>query len=479
VELNRKNIKSILFILCGTILFTMSLLHLPEIFAGLRWIIAICSPVIIGLCLAFLLTPLCEWYERVLPKLWGKTRGFSGRQVRSFSVILALLSLAGLITIFVVGLIPQLRDAYFALKESFPKLMQDTLAFIDRGLRLFDLELPDYSRIDWPKVLQSVTDFFHIVSWDQLLSDVLSTAVNVIMTIVDIAIGLFIALRVVFSRERIGRFVRRFIKAYCPPQYTQRVFDFASLANRSFRSFLVGQLKEAFCLGTLCCIGMTILGLPYAVAASVIVGASALIPIVGSWIGGIAGVNVFIVLLIGIASGLIITLVTELADSMMLLANLGSGAAGMFETIMVTLLVTAMCGLIRVYGGFDTILYLIRKVFKGRIGGRLGVGLLVGAMDIATANNTVAIVMAGPIARDISKEYWITSKESASLLDTFSCIFQGVIPYGAQMLVAVSAAASLGVKVSAFDIIPFLFYPMLLAVCSLVYIVVGSVRGKK
>jgi len=290
VELNRKNIKSILFILCGTILFTMSLLHLPEIFAGLRWIIAICSPVIIGLCLAFLLTPLCEWYERVLPKLWGKTRGFSGRQVRSFSVILALLSLAGLITIFVVGLIPQLRDAYFALKESFPKLMQDTLAFIDRGLRLFDLELPDYSRIDWPKVLQSVTDFFHIVSWDQLLSDVLSTAVNVIMTIVDIAIGLFIALRVVFSRERIGRFVRRFIKAYCPPQYTQRVFDFASLANRSFRSFLVGQLKEAFCLGTLCCIGMTILGLPYAVAASVIVGASALIPIVGSWIGGIAGV---------------------------------------------------------------------------------------------------------------------------------------------------------------------------------------------
>jgi Na+/H+ antiporter NhaC len=87
--------------------------------------------------------------------------------------------------------------------------------------------------------------------------------------------------------------------------------------------------------------------------------------------------------------------------------------------------------------------------------------------------------MAGPIARDISKEYGITPKESASLLDTFSCIFQGVIPYGAQMLVAVSAAASLGVRVSAFDIIPFLFYPFLLAVCSLVYIIVGGVKKKK
>jgi Na+/H+ antiporter NhaC len=196
-------------------------------------------------------------------------------------------------------------------------------------------------------------------------------------------------------------------------------------------------------------------------------------------IGGIVGINVFLVLLTGIVAGLVITLLTGNADFMTLLGNMGSGASGMFETIMVTLLVTAMCGLIRVFGGFDSILYLIRKVFKGRIGGRMGVGLLVGAMDIATANNTVAIVMAGPIARDISKEYGITPKESASLLDTFSCIFQGVIPYGAQMLVAVSAAASLGVRVSAFDIIPFLFYPFLLAVCSLVYIIVGGVKKKK
>lgn len=196
-------------------------------------------------------------------------------------------------------------------------------------------------------------------------------------------------------------------------------------------------------------------------------------------IGGIVGINVFLVLLTGIVAGLVITLLTGNADFMTLLGNMGSGASGMLETIMVTLLVTAMCGLIRVFGGFDSILYLIRKVFKGRIGGRMGVGLLVGAMDIATANNTVAIVMAGPIARDISKEYDITPKESASLLDTFSCIFQGVIPYGAQMLVALSAAASLGSRISAFEIMPFLFYPFLLAVCSVVYIIVGGVKKKK
>ena len=91
-------------------------------------------------------------------------------------------------------------------------------------------------------------------------------------------------------------------------------------------------------------------------------------------------------------------------------------------------------------------------------------------MDIATANNTVAIVMAGPIAKQMSEEYGITGKKSASLLDTFSCIFQGIIPYGAQMLLAISAVSELGETPTAFQIIPFLFYPFLLLISSLVFI---------
>ena len=199
-----------------------------------------------------------------------------------------------------------------------------------------------------------------------------------------------------------------------------------------------------------------------------------LIPSVLVLIGGIAGLNVFLVLIIGILAGVAIVLLTGTVDFMSLLGSMGSGASGMFETIMVTILVSAMCALIREFGGFEALLAFIRRVFKGRVGGRLGVGLLVGAMDIATANNTVAIVMAGPIAKEISEEYHITPKESASLLDTFSCIFQGVIPYGAQMLVAISAS---GGVVSAFQIMPCLYYPYLLAAASVVYILVGA--GKK
>lgn len=197
-----------------------------------------------------------------------------------------------------------------------------------------------------------------------------------------------------------------------------------------------------------------------------------LIPYLLVLAGGIIGINVFVVLLIGIASGSIIMLATGATAVTDLLANMGSGAAGMYETTMVAILVSAICALIHEYGGFTALLNFIKRVFKNKKGGKLGMGLLVGAMDIATANNTVAIVMANPIAKEMSEEYDISPRNAASILDTFSCIFQGVIPYGAQMLVAVSAAAELGCNISAFDIMPNLFYPYILLFCSLVFIFV-------
>lgn len=187
-------------------------------------------------------------------------------------------------------------------------------------------------------------------------------------------------------------------------------------------------------------------------------------------VGGIIGVNVFVVLLIGIVSGAIIMLAAGHISPADLLANVGNGASGMFETSMVAILVAALCALIREYGGFDALLAGIHKVFKGKKGGQLGMGLLVGAMDVATANNTVAIVMANPIAKEMAEEYGITPRKTASILDTFSAVSQGIIPYGAQMLVAISAAHELGYDLSAFQIMPKLFYPILLLFSSLIFI---------
>ena len=196
-------------------------------------------------------------------------------------------------------------------------------------------------------------------------------------------------------------------------------------------------------------------------------------------VGGIIGINVFVVLLTGIVSGAIIMLAGGHITPVDLLTNMGSGVSGMFETCMVAILVAAMCALIREYGGFDALLDWIHKIFCGRKGGQLGMGLLVGTMDIATANNTVAIVMANPIAREMAQEYGITPRKTASLLDTFSCIFQGIIPYGAQMLVAISAVNELGGEISAFQIIPKLFYPMFLLLMSIITIMRSEKMDKE
>lgn len=204
-----------------------------------------------------------------------------------------------------------------------------------------------------------------------------------------------------------------------------------------------------------------------------------IIPYIIVLIGGIIGINVFVVLLIGIVSGAAIMLITGASYATEMLVSMGTGVSGMFETAMVAILVSAICALIEEYGGFMAVLELIKKIFKGRKGGKFGMGLLAGLIDIATANNTVAIVMANPIAREMADNYDISPKKAASLLDTFSCIFQGIIPYGAQLLVAVSVASDLGFAISSIDIIPHLIYPFMLFISSLIFIFILPDRDNK
>ena len=202
-----------------------------------------------------------------------------------------------------------------------------------------------------------------------------------------------------------------------------------------------------------------------------------LVPYVLVLIGGIVGINVFVVLITGIVTAIAIKLSLGL-EVLTVIKDMGNGANGMFEVVMVTLLVTMLSALMREYGGFDALLSGINKVFKGKVGGQLGISLLVSAMDVATANNTVAIVMAAPIAKTISEDYGITNTKTASLLDIFGSVVQGIIPYGAQMVTAVSAVVAAGMSISAGEIIPYLFYPYLLAISAIAFILIPALKPK-
>ena len=184
----------------------------------------------------------------------------------------------------------------------------------------------------------------------------------------------------------------------------------------------------------------------------------------------LVGINVFVVLGTGIVLFMIVGALTHSLSFMTAFTSMGAGSSGMFETIIVTILVASIGALMDEHGGFEAILDFIKIHFGGKRGGMVGIGLLTILVDIATANNTVAIVLAAPIAKQISEEYKISPIKTASLLDTCSCIAQGIIPYGAQLLVAASLAG-----ISSMKIIPFLYYPYLLAV----FVVISLIIDRK
>lgn len=183
----------------------------------------------------------------------------------------------------------------------------------------------------------------------------------------------------------------------------------------------------------------------------------------------VTGMNVFAVLGTGIVLFFGLGIATGVTDFSAAFSAMGVGTNGMFETMIVTILAASISAIMRDGGGFEAILSFIRRHFKGIRGGRWGIGLLTVLMDVATANNTVAIVVAGPLAKTISEEYGIDPKDSASLLDTFSCIAQGIIPYGAQLLIASALAG-----ITSLSIIPFLFYPFFLAVSVSLWILLSA-----
>ncbi len=186
-------------------------------------------------------------------------------------------------------------------------------------------------------------------------------------------------------------------------------------------------------------------------------------------IAALIGINVFIVLGFGLLLCTAIGIFSGSIDIHNIFISMGSGVSGMYETIVVTILATALSALIKYNGGFEAIITFIKKHFHGSKGGQLGIILISMLMDISTANNTVAIVVTAPIATDIRKEYEITPQRTASLMDISTCIAQGIIPYGAQLLIAAGIAG-----ISSIQIMPYLFYPYLLFVCVLVATFIGK-----
>lgn len=182
-------------------------------------------------------------------------------------------------------------------------------------------------------------------------------------------------------------------------------------------------------------------------------------------VGALIGINVFVVLVTGTVLSLVIGVATGSLAAGDMFTSVGTGVTGMYDITVISIVVACIVSLVKEFGGIQFILDLIRKSIRGQRGAEAGIAGLALLVDLCTANNTVAIVMAGPIAREISEEFGVCPKRSASLLDIFTSVGQGMIPYGAQLL---SAASLTGL--TPFQIMPYLFYPILMAVSAVLFI---------
>ena len=185
----------------------------------------------------------------------------------------------------------------------------------------------------------------------------------------------------------------------------------------------------------------------------------------------IAGMNVMRVLIIGILANGLIGIVTNSFDIFGWFNAMGTGITGMGELVIITLLAGGMLEIIRYNGGITFVIQKLTAHISGKTGAELSIAVLVSIANLCTANNTIAIITIGPIARDIARKFHLDPRKTASILDTFSCLIQGIIPYGAQMLIAAGLA-----KISPISIISNLYYPFIMGVCALLAILLRYPR---
>ena len=209
------------------------------------------------------------------------------------------------------------------------------------------------------------------------------------------------------------------------------------------------------------------------------------LPYVAVLVAALVGVNVFIVLVGGTVLSVIVGVALgAIAPDMIFIAigsglDGGSGIMNMYDITVISIICAGIIGLVRDNGGIEWILQRISGVVRGKRGAQFGIAALASLVDVSTANNTVAIVIAGPIARKISEEYDVSPRRTASLIDIFTSVWQGIIPYGAQILYASAGAAAAGMLVTPFDIIPYLFYPYLLGACALAFIAIWGGKTER
>lgn len=291
MELNKKNMRKLALLVAFGILLYWGLQNARLVGQLLRGLLKLLSPFILGLCTAFVANLVLRPIERGWTKLWRKSKSALPEKLkRPVCLALSFLLLFGAVIALIFIIIPQLSGTFSALYEKLPdaigKMEQwwtETAVF----LGAHNIVLPELN-IDLESAIKAASDFLS-ERGSIIFGKTMDITRSIASTIVNFVLGIFFSLYVLAQKEKLGRNSARLIHASFGEKAAGHILDFLSLVSGTFSRFVSGQVTEAFILGSLCFVGMSILRLPYALVTSVVICFTALIPILGAWIGAIFG----------------------------------------------------------------------------------------------------------------------------------------------------------------------------------------------
>jgi len=296
--MNKKKFFMYFALAASIVILAVALTHLPEIWSGVNWVFGIISPIVVGLCLAFVLNVImCAIEKKLLFPFERSKKKFLRRMKRPLAIILTLVVAFGFVSIIISVIYPALRESVeLIIKElpGFMKRLSDSLvAFLNE--HDIQIEFIEENGINWGAISEKIITWVKDNTRD-ILDITTGVAGNIFGTLFNFILSFILALYVLSGKEKIRDFFHNLLKAICKPAAVSGVEKVAKLTYSSFAKFITGQITEAVILGLLCLIGMLIMGIPMASVVSVIVGVTALIPIFGAWIGGALGM--FFILLV-------------------------------------------------------------------------------------------------------------------------------------------------------------------------------------
>ena len=294
MDLTNKNIKKILGIITfGIVLFTISqnLSSVASFFSGLLTIIA---PLIVGFCLAFMLNiPMNVLENKVFKGLKSSKNKAVFKMLRPLSLISTIILTLGFIVLLLFIIIPQLKDSIALIIERIPVYYESAVKWIDALVVRFGLdvntEIMHNPKFDIDTIKSMVEKVFTFDATSDILTTTVGVTSSVISAITNLALGFIIAIYILAEKDKIGNFADRILKRILPKKVHDKVLEVSSVASGSFSNFITGQFTDAFILAILCFIGMSIFRFPNAAVISVIIGITALIPVIGPLIGEFIG----------------------------------------------------------------------------------------------------------------------------------------------------------------------------------------------